>query len=75
MLVLAVESGQALRASDALQRRLPKRGFNNIFKKYAEVNVSSLNARRMAVKSHLTICWRRIIRHVKDGVAVLGNGS
>ncbi|HHT01327.1 MAG TPA: 50S ribosomal protein L15 [Firmicutes bacterium] len=60
-----------------LQRRLPKRGFNNIFKKeYAEVNVSSLNV--FPDGSEVTpddLLAARIIRHVKDGVAVLGNGE
>lgn len=60
-----------------LARRLPKRGFNNIFAtKYAEVNVAALNA----FEDGETICVvsmleKGVIGKANDGVKVLGNGQ
>ena len=60
-----------------LARRLPKRGFNNIFKKvYTEVNVEVLN--RFENGTEITpevLLERRVINKVKDGVKILGNGT
>lgn len=60
-----------------LARRLPKRGFHNIFaSKYAEINVSSLNAFRSG--SNVTtesLLEKGIIKNAYDGVKVLGNGE
>lgn len=60
-----------------LQRRLPKRGFRNIFKiVYAEINVSDLN--RFDEGSTVTpelLRQARLIKGVYDGVKVLGNGD
>ena len=51
-----------------LYRRLPKRGFKNIFaKEYAEVNVSSLDPAALVEAG--------ILKNVCDGVRILGNGE
>jgi large subunit ribosomal protein L15 len=60
-----------------ITRRLPKRGFNNIFaKKYAIVNVDALNAfdngSFVGVEELLA---KKIIRKPEDGLRVLGNGD
>lgn len=60
-----------------LQRRLPKRGFTNKFKKeYALVNVEDLN--RFAAGTEVTpelLLETRLVRQPKDGIKVLGNGE
>ena len=49
-----------------LQRRIPKRGFHNIFAvEYATVNVSDLEAR----------FENGAIKNAKDGIKILGNGE
>ena len=60
-----------------LYRRLPKRGFNNIFAtEYAIVNVSDLNAfEDGAVINAEVLLEKRIIRKALDGVKVLGRGE
>ena len=60
-----------------LYRRLPKRGFKNIFaKEYAEVNVSSLNRfDDGAVVDPVALIEERILKNVRDGVRILGNGE
>lgn len=60
-----------------LQRRVPKRGFNNIFaKKFAEINVSSLNAfEDGAVVDAAALIEKGIIKKEYDGVKVLANGE
>ena len=60
-----------------ITRRLPKRGFNNIFAKtYAIVNVSALNAfDDGAVVGIEELLAKRIIRKAEDGLRVLGNGE
>ena len=60
-----------------LYRRLPKRGFNNVFaKEYAIVNVSDLNAfEDGAVINAEVLLEKRIIRKALDGVKVLGRGE
>ena len=61
-----------------LQRRIPKRGFNNIFaKKIAAVNVSSLDK---AFEDGATVTVdalieKGLIKKALDGVKVLGNGE
>ena len=60
-----------------LYRRLPKRGFTNIFaKKYTEVKVSALNifddgaeVTAQALKD------AGVIKKINDGITVLGNGE
>ncbi|NLU50803.1 MAG: 50S ribosomal protein L15 [Syntrophomonadaceae bacterium] len=60
-----------------LQRRLPKRGFTNIFKKeFAIVNVKDLN--RFADGTVVTPQLLRengLIKSSKDGVKILGDGE
>ena len=60
-----------------LTRRLPKRGFNNIFaKKYAIVNIDSLNAfDDGAVIGAEELLAKKIIRKPEDGLRVLGSGE
>ena len=60
-----------------LARRLPKRGFNNIFAvKYAAVNVSELNKfEDGAVVDAEALKAAGIIKKTCDGIKVLGNGS
>ena len=60
-----------------LYRRLPKRGFKNIFaKKYAEVNVEQLNCfDNGAVVGPAALIEAGILKNVLEGVRVLGNGE
>lgn len=60
-----------------LQRRIPKRGFNNIFAtKYAIVNISDLAAFEAgAVVDAQALVDKGIIKKTLDGVKVLGNGE
>ncbi|AEF16409.1 MULTISPECIES: 50S ribosomal protein L15 [Thermoanaerobacterium] len=60
-----------------LTRRLPKRGFTNIFKKeYAIVNLSLLdNFEDGTVVTPELLIERGIIKKVKDGVKILGSGD
>lgn len=60
-----------------LTRRIPKRGFNNIFAaKYAIVNVSDLNAFRdgTVIDTELLIA-SGLVKKAYDGIKVLGNGE
>lgn len=60
-----------------LYRRLPKRGFTNIFKKeFALVNVGDLNSfeENTRITPELLI-KSGILKKIKDGVKVLGNGE
>ncbi len=60
-----------------IYRRLPKRGFNNIFAlKYAEINVSDLNKfEDGAVVDADALKMAGIIKKTLDGIKVLGNGE
>ncbi len=60
-----------------LARRLPKRGFNNIFAvKYAVVNVADLNGfEDGAVVDAEALKAAGILKKTLDGVKVLGNGE
>ena len=66
-----------------LHRRLPKRGFNNIFaKKFNELNLGRIQAAvdsgRLDGKKPITIEALReagLIRRAKDGVRLLGHGE
>ena len=60
-----------------LQRRIPKRGFNNIFaKEYAIVNVAALNKfDANAVVDADALIAAGIIKNACDGVKILGNGK
>ena len=60
-----------------LFRRLPKRGFTNIFaKKYAIINIDSLNVFEAGtVVTVDEILEKRIINKTLDGIKILGNGE
>lgn len=60
-----------------LQRRVPKRGFNNIFaSKIVAVNLSSLNKfEDGAVVDAAALIEKGIIKKAYDGVKILGNGE
>lgn len=60
-----------------LQRRLPKRGFTNIFaKEYAEVNVEVLNKFDNGTEVTPELLKKLgIVKNLMDGVKVLGNGE
>ena len=60
-----------------LQRRLPKRGFNNIFAtQYATIKVSDLDKFEAgAVVDAQALLEKGIINMTLDGVKVLGNGE
>ena len=60
-----------------LQRRLPKRGFNNIFAtQYATINVSDLNKfEDGAVVDAQALVAAGLLKKTLDGVKVLGRGE
>jgi large subunit ribosomal protein L15 len=61
-----------------LSRRLPKRGFNNVFaKEYAIVNVETINGafEDGAVVNAETLLAKGIVKKLFDGVKVLGRGE
>ncbi len=60
-----------------LHRRLPKRGFTNIFKKhYAIVNLSDLEEFKAGEKVTPTLLLeRKVIKQIGDGLKVLGDGE
>ena len=61
-----------------LQRRVPKRGFNNIFaKEIAIVNVSALEDRFEdgAVIDVEALIAKGLVKEALDGVKILGNGD
>ena len=60
-----------------LQRRIPKRGFNNIFaKEIAAVNVSALNVFEDGTTVTIeALVNAGLVKKALDGVKVLGNGE
>lgn len=66
-----------------MHRRLPKRGFNNIFRKdYAEINLgkvqAAVDAGTLDAKSAVTaeaLVNAGVLRRAKDGVRLLGTGE
>ncbi len=60
-----------------LYRRLPKRGFTNIFaKQYYELNVERLNAFEDGVEiTPELLLEKKVIKKSKDGLKILGNGE
>jgi large subunit ribosomal protein L15 len=59
-----------------LHRRLPKRGFNNIFRKeYAIVNVSTLEQLEGNEFTVESLMAAGVIKKLKDGLKVLGTGD
>lgn len=69
---LGYEGGQT-----PLHRRLPKRGFTNKFKKiYNIVNVESLSAfNRGDVVDRDVLLKKGIVKNIKDGIKILGDGE
>jgi large subunit ribosomal protein L15 len=76
--LLGFEGGQM-----PLYRRLPKRGFNNIFRKeFAEVNVgqiqTAIDAKKLDAKgvvNHDMLVAAGLVKGRNDGVKLLGNGE
>ncbi len=60
-----------------LQRRIPKRGFNNIFaKEYVAINVDVLNRfEDGAVVDAEAISNAGIVKNTRDGIKILGRGE
>ena len=60
-----------------IYRRLPKRGFKNIWRKnYAEVNVATLNIFDDATTvDAVALVEAGILKNVRDGVRILGDGE
>ena len=60
-----------------IYRRLPKRGFKNIWaKKFAEVNVETLNRfDEGAEVDAVALVEYGVLKNVLDGVKILGNGE
>lgn len=69
---LGFEGGQM-----PLYRRLPKRGFTNIWgTKYTTINVSDLNRFEDGQEVTVELLKEKgIVKQVKDGVKILGNGK
>lgn len=60
-----------------LQRRLPKRGFTNIFKKeYAIVNLDHLNSfdEGVTITPELLV-EKKVVTKIKDGIKILASGD
>ncbi len=60
-----------------LHRRIPKRGFNNIFaKEYVAINVDTLNRfEDGAVVDAAAIKDMGIVKNTRDGIKILGKGE
>lgn len=60
-----------------IYRRLPKRGFKNVWRKeFAEVNVETLNVFDDGTEVDAVVLIEAgILKNVQDGVRILGNGS
>ena len=60
-----------------IYRRLPKRGFKNIWaKQYAEVNVETLNRFDDGAEvDAVALVEEGILKNVLDGIRILGNGE
>lgn len=60
-----------------LQRRLPKRGFTNMFKReYAVINLDDLNRfPANAILDPVALREAGLVKKMKDGIKLLGNGE
>lgn len=60
-----------------LHRRLPKRGFTNIFKKrYALVNLRDLEGFKLEEKVTPELLVKRgLVKRLRDGLKILGDGE
>jgi large subunit ribosomal protein L15 len=60
-----------------LHRRLPKRGFNNVFRKeYTVVNLDTLSQFEPGASvAPETLLEKGIVKKLRDGIKILGNGE
>lgn len=59
-----------------LQRRLPKRGFTNIFRKeYAIVNVAALNRLSESVITPEVLQAEGLVKNARERIKILGDGD
>ena len=59
-----------------LQRRLPKRGFHNIFRKrFAIINLKQIALLGEATVSPETLLERGVLKNLHDGLKILGEGE
>ncbi len=60
-----------------IHRRLPKRGFTNIFKKkYSIINIRDLSGFESgAVVDEPSLIQKGLVKGVRDGIKILGNGE
>ena len=59
-----------------LYRRLPKRGFTNIYaKNYTEVTLTMLNKSKAKDVTAESLIAEKIIKKANDGIVILGTGS
>jgi len=59
-----------------LQRRIPKRGFTNIFqKRFSIVNVGSLDRLSESVITPELLVEKGIVKEIGDGIKILGGGE
>ena len=66
-----------MKADRCLSRRLPKRGFTNIFaKKYTSINVEDLNKFDNGTEITAEVLKENgVIKKINDGIVVLGRGD
>ena len=59
-----------------LQRRLPKRGFHNIFhKRFAIINLKQIARLGEATITPETLLERGVLKNLRDGLKILGQGE
>lgn len=59
-----------------LHRRLPKRGFTNIFRKqYGIVNLAALDRLSASEVTPEVLIEKGLVKDIKDGIKVLGDGE
>ena len=59
-----------------LQRRLPKRGFTNIFKKeFAVVNLEMIEKLTETAITPEVLILNGLVKNVRDGIKILGHGE
>ncbi|HDH04612.1 MAG TPA: 50S ribosomal protein L15 [Nitrospirae bacterium] len=59
-----------------LQRRLPKRGFTNIFRKeYSVVNLSVIDRLAESAITPEFLLKEGVVKKIQDGIKILGNGE
>jgi large subunit ribosomal protein L15 len=59
-----------------LQRRLPKRGFKNLFKKeYSILNIRDIDSLGLDTVTPEVLLEKGVIKNLRDGLKVLGSGE